>query len=152
MSKQVKDAELSITKQIKLLVLPIILCADNMANQIPEQITMQIHFANMMEQARTDNRMLSSWSNFTSSKQFKEMWTNNGNSDKPSPVWFNVYNRLLKYVNQNNSLPPKTKKYNKLNLWINTQNKNYKTKSGDMSFSNIYDTWTGFLSTYSHLF
>ena len=64
-------------------------------------------------------------------------------------LWFESFNKVKKYINNNNKRPSKHDKnleIKTLGSWIVHQSKNYKIKDRIMSNEEIYNEWTKFIN------
>jgi superfamily II DNA/RNA helicase len=90
-----------------------------------------------------DDTIYKTWSNFINDTKYKEYFLDN------KTVWFNSLELLKNYIDINKKIPSTTDKdsnVKKLGQWIQTQQKNYKTKSKIMKIQEIYNQWTNFIN------
>jgi superfamily II DNA or RNA helicase len=62
--------------------------------------------------------------------------------------WYNNFNKLIKFINENNRLPSKNNDEKHLIGWLSSQKYNYKLKKESMSNINIYEEWSKFINEY----
>ncbi len=94
-------------------------------------------------QIMKDSTIYDTWNIFIDDNKYKEYFIDN------NTIWLNTLEEIKKYINENNKRPSSTSKDHKiktLGSWINTQQKNYKSKTEIMKDSTIYDTWTNFIN------
>jgi hypothetical protein len=92
----------------------------------------------------------SEWTNFMNDykeyiKSYQEYLLSN------EEIWYNNLIKVKEYIVKNKKRPNSTDKdieIKQLGRWINTQNKNYKTKKHTMKNENIYSEWTNFMNDY----
>jgi hypothetical protein len=83
------------------------------------------------------------WKNFINNNKYKGYFKSN------EYKWFNMFNNVEKYINENNKRPSKHDKNNdtkNLGMWIGTQQQNYINKKKGMKNVKIYDKWTEFIN------
>jgi superfamily II DNA or RNA helicase len=99
----------------------------------------QIQNYKKKENVMKNNEIYDTWTNFINDEKYKVYFTSN------EEVWFNNFEDLKKYIDENNKRPSK-KDIKSLHYWLSDQLTNYKKKEHSMKNNEIYDAWTEFIN------